>query len=276
MTTALIGTGLLGTAIAEGMLARGEALVIWNRTPEKTVALAARGAKVASTLEAAVNDADRVHLVVSDDAAVDAILAKISPRGVVIDHTTTLPRSTKERAERCKARNIELLSAPCFMTPTTAREAKGMILASGQGYTRVKDALAAMTGDVWYLGERAELAVSYKLCGNAVQVAVAAALADVIAIARGAGIDPNAVAELFSRYDVVRSLPTRAKKMARGDMTPSWNLAMARKDVGLMIETANEPVAILPAIAQRMDEMLAEGHAADDYGAVALPALKSS
>jgi 3-hydroxyisobutyrate dehydrogenase-like beta-hydroxyacid dehydrogenase len=277
MTTALLGTGLLGTAIAEGMLARGEDLVVWNRTPEKALPLAAKGARVATSAAQAANDADRVHLVLSDDAAVDATLAEIAPCGVVIDHTTTLPRATKERAERCKARGIAFLSAPCFMTPTTARESKGMILASGAGWDQVKEALARMTGDVWYLGERAELAVSYKLCGNAVQVAVAGALADVIAIARGAGVDPGEVAELFTRYDVVRSLPTRAKKMARGDVTPSWNLAMARKDVRLMLETAKTgaPLAVLPGVAARMDAALADGHAADDYGAIALAVLRA-
>jgi len=271
---ALLGTGLLGTAIAEGMLARGESLVVWNRTPEKTAALAAKGARVARTPKEAAARAERVHLVLADDAAVDAVLEHVDA-GFVVDHSTTLPQTTKERSERLKNRQITFLSAPCFMTPSTARDAKGMILASGAGYERAKDALAKMTGDVWYLGERAELAVCYKLFGNCVQVAVCGALADVFAIARGAGIDPNDAAEIFSRYDVVRSLPSRAKKMARKDIAPSWNLAMARKDVALMIETAkkNIPLAVLESIAARMDEALADGHGADDYGAIALKAL---
>jgi 3-hydroxyisobutyrate dehydrogenase-like beta-hydroxyacid dehydrogenase len=234
------------------------------------------GREVARDL-AELEDAERVHLVLSDDAAVDEVLAKFDPRGVVIDHSTTLPLLTRDRAARLARKNIAFVSAPCFMTPTTAREAKGMILASGPGYERVRDALSKMTGDVWYLGERAELAVTYKLCGNAVQVAVAGALADAIAIARGAGVDPNDVAELFTRYDVVRSLPSRAKKMARGDITPSWTLAMARKDVALMMQTVKNdaPLAVLPGVAKRMDEALSEGHAADDYGSIALAPLRA-
>jgi 3-hydroxyisobutyrate dehydrogenase-like beta-hydroxyacid dehydrogenase len=208
------------------------------------------------------------------------VLADIAPGAdaIVIDHSTTLPRRTKERAERCATRSVAFLSAPVFMTPTTAREAKGMMLVAGPEaiYERARAALQKMTGDVWYLGDRTDLAVSYKLFGNCVQVAVCGALADVFAIARGAGIEPEQAAEIFSRYDVVRSLPTRAKKMARADVTPSWTLDMARKDVGLLLETAGTtglPLSILRGVASRMDAAIADGHGADDYGAIALRAV---
>lgn len=279
---ALLGTGLLGTAIAEAMLARNEPLVVWNRTRSKLAPLEARGARAAASPEDAVRGAARVHLVLSDDDAVDAVLGSIAgalaPSAVIVDHTTTAPSRTKERGARLAAGGFAFLSAPCFMTPTTAREAKGMVLVSGDpaAYARVKDALARMTGEVWFLGERPELAVATKLFGNCVQVAVCGALADVFAIARGAGVDPEAAAEIFSRYDVVRSLPSRAKKMARADTTPSWTLAMARKDVGLMLEAAAAsglPLAVLPGVAARMDAELAAGHGALDYGAIALPAV---
>lgn len=279
----LLGTGLLGTAIAEAMLGRGEPLVVWNRTATKTAGLEARGARVAPSAAAAVHGASRVHLVLSDDDAVDAVLGEIEGAldtgAVIVDHSTTAPARTKLRGARLAARDVAFLSAPCFMTPQTARESKGMLLVSGDpaAYARVGAALARMTGEVWFLGERTELAVATKLFGNCVQVAVCAALADVFAIARGVGIDPGAAAEIFSRYDVVRSLPSRAKKMARADTTPSWTLAMARKDVALMLEAAAPsglPLAVLPAIANAMDASIAAGHGALDYGALALGAAK--
>lgn len=283
MTTALLGTGILGTAIGEAMLARGEPLVVWNRTPGKTAALAAKGARVARAAHEAAATAERIHMVLSDDDAVDAVLADVVPAhdAIVIDHSTTLPRRTKERAERCASRGIAFLGAPVFMTPTTAREAKGMMLVAGPQaiFEKAQAALAKMTGDVWYLGERTDLAVSYKLFGNCVQVAVCGALADVFAIARGAGVEMDQAAEIFSRYDVVRSLPTRAKKMARADLTPSWTLEMARKDVGLMLETAATtglPLSILRGVASRMDQAIADGHGADDYGAIALKAVQGA
>lgn len=280
---ALLGTGLLGTAIAEAMLGRGEPLVVWNRTAAKAAPLAARGALALDDAAAAARGAARVHLVLEGDDASDAVLATIrgalAPDAVVIDHSTTSPARTKERGARLAAEGVAFLSAPCFMTPTTAREAKGMVLVSGDpsAWARAEAALRRMTGEVWWLGERAELAVATKLFGNCVQVAVCGALADVFAIARGVGVDPEQAAEIFSRYDVVRSLPSRAKKMARADTTPSWTLSMARKDVALMLEAAAHsglPLAVLPGVAARMDAAIAEGRGPLDYGAIALDAVR--
>jgi 3-hydroxyisobutyrate dehydrogenase-like beta-hydroxyacid dehydrogenase len=279
---ALLGTGLLGTAMAEALLARGADLAVWNRSPGKAAPLGERGARVAESAAEAVRGAARVHLVLSDDDAVDAVLDRIAkalaPAAIVVDHSTTLPARTRARATRLAEAGVAFLHAPVFMTPTTAREAKGMILASGprEVFDRAKGALEAMTGEVWWVGERADLAVCEKLFGNAIQVAVCAALADVLAMARAAGVDPELAAEIFSRYDVVRSLPSRSKKMARGDFTPSWTLAMARKDVRLMLETAGEaiPLAVLPAAAQAMDRALARGDGDLDYGVLCREAVR--
>ena len=61
--------------------------------------------------------------------------------------------------------------------------------------------------------------------------------------------------------------------MASGDFTPNFELAMARKDVRLMLETARaEPLATLPAIAERMDVLIAEGHGADDLAVIGIGA----
>jgi 3-hydroxyisobutyrate dehydrogenase len=55
----------------------------------------------------------------------------------------------------------------------------------------------------------------------------------------------------------------------RGDFSPSFELAMARKDVRLMLEAADGfPLVVLPAIARRMDEAIADGHGAKDLAAV--------
>ena len=58
--------------------------------------------------------------------------------------------------------------------------------------------------------------------------------------------------------------------MARGDFSASFELTMARKDLRLMLEAAGgQPMAVLPAIAKRMDEAIAKGHGKDDLGAIA-------
>ena len=59
---AFIGTGLLGSAMVEGMLKRGDSVTVWNRTESKARALEAAGAKVAASPGVAVAGAERVHM----------------------------------------------------------------------------------------------------------------------------------------------------------------------------------------------------------------------
>ncbi len=63
--------------------------------------------------------------------------------------------------------------------------------------------------------------------------------------------------------------------MARGNFAASFELAMARKDVGLMLETAGDrPMAALPALAARMDQLIAGGHGAKDASVMAIDAVR--
>jgi 3-hydroxyisobutyrate dehydrogenase-like beta-hydroxyacid dehydrogenase len=128
-----------------------------------------------------------------------------------------------------------------------------------------KDELSRMAERLEYFGERPDLAAVWKLCGNAFFIGITALVADVFAIARGADApvaDAMKIMELFNGSAVVAA---RGKTMLAGDLTPNFELAMARKDVRLMIETADSvPLAALPGIAARMDALIAEGHGDED------------
>ena len=68
-------------------------------------------------------------------------------------------------------------------------------------------------------------------------------------------------------------IPARLKKITEANFNePSWELNMARKDAGLMMDAANEAattLAIIPAIAKVMDQWIAKGHGNDDWSVIA-------
>jgi 3-hydroxyisobutyrate dehydrogenase len=150
-----------------------------------------------------------------------------------------------------------------FMSPQMATDGVGLILASGpaQEFDAVRAELEPMTGEVWYLGERPDLAAAYKLSGNCMLFAISGGLADIIAMARANDIDPMEVLSLFTKFQAGNIIAARGPRMARGEVTPaSFAVAMARKDVGLMIAAAKEqPMVTMPCIAKRMDEIVAAG-----------------
>jgi 3-hydroxyisobutyrate dehydrogenase len=276
---AFLGVGLIGAGLAEAAARRGDTVSVWNRTAAKAHALEPHGVRVAPTAAQAVAGAERVHVALSDDPAVDTTLAACQDAlggALVIDHTTTAPAATAARASRLAERGIQFLHAPVFMSPQMCREARGIMLASGPEatYEHVKRALLAMTGKVEYLGERPDLAASYKLFGNAMIVSMVAGLADVFTMAKSLGIDAADALSLFSTFQPTGVLTFRGANMAGGNYQPSFELTMARKDVRLMLEAAGEgPLAALPAIAERMDALIRRGHGGDDLGVLAVDAV---
>jgi 3-hydroxyisobutyrate dehydrogenase-like beta-hydroxyacid dehydrogenase len=278
---AYLGTGLLGAAFVEAALGRGDQVTVWNRTVAKARVLEPLGARVAPTPADAVRGADRVHLVLHDDAVVDEVIAQLraglAPGTIIVDHTTNQPALTAARAVRLTAEGVSYLHCPVFIGPAAARRSKGVILASGPRalFDRVEEALAPQASRVDYLGERADLAAVYKLAGNAFVIGLTALLADVFQIAGGAGVSPSDAMRLFDFFDPMLVIGGRGKLLAAGDFTPGFELTMARKDVRLMLETAGGATPLLlPAIAARMDALIAVGHGSDDFGVIGRDAVR--
>lgn len=283
---AILGTGLIGAGMVESACRRGEKVRAWNRTAAKAKALETHGAVACATPAEAVSGGaggagvERVHLSLSDDAAIDAVLAAcldaIPAGALVIDHTTASPAGTKRRAAELAARGVAFLHAPVFMAPKNARESTGLMLCAGPEaiYERAREALAGMTGKVWYVGAREDLAAAYKLFGNAMIVSQTAALSDVYGIAKNLGIEAPSAHGLFTHFNAAGVIQYRGGAMARGDYAASFELTMARKDVRLMLEAAGDaPLTVLPAVAARMDELLARGLGAADLGVLAIDAV---
>ena len=268
---AILGTGLLGGAFAEAAAKRGDTVAAWNRTAEKVTALAQFGVKAAASPADAVKGAVRVHLVLKDDAVVNEVIAALraglSSEAIIIDHTTTQPALTAERAARLHAEGIKYLHCPVFMGPPAARTAQGSMMVAGpQGlFESVKDELAKTTGRLEYFGERSDLAAVNKLMGNAMIIGLFAVMADVLTLAQAGEVEAESAINLLSLFDMNAMTASRGMNMAKGKFNLSFELVMARKDVRLMLETAgNRPLAALPAIAARMDQLIAAGHGAAD------------
>jgi 3-hydroxyisobutyrate dehydrogenase len=273
---AFLGTGLLGSGMVEAMLARGDRVTVWNRTASKAKALERFGAIAAATPEEAVAAGDHVHMALPDDSVVDEMMARCAPRlrpnAAVLDHSTTSPRGTGVRVPRMAAQGIRFLHCPVFMSPQMCRDSKGTMLVSGPEpvFTGVAAELRKMAGDVWYLGERPDLAAAYKIFGNSMLFVVTAGIADVFAMAKNLDIAPADTLAIFSKFNAASVIPSRGEKMARADFSATFELTMARKDLRLMIDAAgDQPLTVLKCIAQRMDQAIAQGHGQDDLGAIA-------
>lgn len=276
MSVAFYGAGMLGSAMIRAMLARGEQVRVWNRTPQRALELQAYGATPFSDpLEAAIG-VERVHLCLRDDPAVDAVLdavlegiGKSSP---IVDHTTVLPQRVEERWQRLTEAGYTFAHAPVFMGPPMALQSTGVMMTSGDRtvFQRVREPLARMCGDLRYVGERPHDAAVFKLMGNAMILSVVGGLNDIMRIAQEQGLTREAAYALFDFYDPCGQIRGRGKRMAAEDYEPYWTLDMAHKDAALMQAAAHhERLPVVDAMEALLRDVSDRGLGELDLAAVA-------
>ncbi len=274
-TFAILGTGLLGSGMTENLLTKGHSVRVWNRSADKLAPLVTKGAIASANPQEAIQGAERIHLVLAEDPSVEAVLSQLQiPKGIpVLDHSTSSPQKVAERTARLRSQGIAYFHAPVFMGPQNCREGTGIMLIAGPQAEAeaLRSGLTEMTGKLWWVGERPELAAIHKLHGNALIIGINGVLGDVMTMGETHGLSVEETLSLLDHFNPGQMLKVMGPRIAaRGTAPTSFALEMARKDVRLMLETG-APLQILPAIAAAMDRSLAAGNAGKDYSVYAWP-----
>jgi 3-hydroxyisobutyrate dehydrogenase len=274
-----LGTGLLGSNFVKAMLQKKLEVNVWNRTASKAAALEQFGAKAYTSIAEAVKGAERIHLALSDDAAVDAALdqakAHLAAGAIIVDHTTTSTAGAARRTADWKKLGFTYLHAPVFMGPQNALDGTGFMLVSGDQdlIKTLEPALAAMTGKLLNLGTESNRAAGIKLLGNSFLMFITAGLSDTLALAQAMNIPAGDLVALFDQWNPGVMVPARLKKILSKDFeNASWELKMARKDAGLMLNEATlakKHLSTLPAIATEMDVWVNKGFGQSDWTVIA-------
>ncbi|MCI3928939.1 NAD(P)-dependent oxidoreductase [Streptomyces sp. AN091965] len=161
----VIGLGNMGAALAAALLERGHETTVWNRTPAKAEALAARGARVAATPTEAVAASGLVIACVLDydalHAVVDPAAATLAGR-TLVNLTTGSPEQAREFAAWAAERGVDYLDGAVMTTPPGVGSPEMMFLYSGPrtAFDAHRPALEAL-GDPLFLGEDAGFAPLY-------------------------------------------------------------------------------------------------------------------
>lgn len=278
-----LGTGLLGSGFVRAGLKRGQEVNVWNRTLDKAAILGKEGAKVFPAIADAVKGAKYVHLVLSDDDAVENVIKQILPEldkdAEIIDHTTTSVAGAASRMKNLGGIGVSFQHAPVFMAPLNALESTGVMLMSGEKdrYERLSAHLSAMTGKLLYLGAEPGRAAAMKLAGNLMLMAITTGLADAAAFLKAVDVPRSELENLFEHFNPGMSVPPRAKRMLSGKYeNPSWELKMARKDARLILteaEAHGARLSVVPTYAAIMDRWIEKGFSEHDWTVIGKESL---
>jgi 3-hydroxyisobutyrate dehydrogenase len=278
-SVAVLGTGIMGAAMARNLAAAGLDVRVWNRTAAKAAPLAEAGARVAGTPAEAVDGADVVLTILYDGAAALDAMRQAAPAlrpGAVWAQSTTagleaLPGLAAFAAEH----GLVFVDAPVLGTRQPAEAGKLVVLAAGPAEAR--DPLAPVFGaigarTIWTSEDAASgTASKLKLVANSWVLTLTQGTAEALALAKGLDVDPKDFLDLVAGGPLDSGyLKAKSAAILSGDFEPSFTVATAEKDARLIAaagESAGVRLDVIAAGAERFRRAAEQGHGDEDMAA---------
>lgn len=283
-----IGLGVMGSGMAHCLLAKGFRLQVFARDAGKTRPFVAVGATAAASAADLGRDCKLVFLCLTDAQAVEAVLfgsdglaQGLAAGTYVVDTSTIAASSTRAIAQRLAQQSVSFLDAPVSGGQQGAQTGTLGCMVGGpaDAVAACCEPMLAFCKTITHTGATGA-GQAVKACN---QVAVAGALAgvaDALALARSQGLDLNLVREVLLG-GTARSfaLEKHGQRIIDGDFKPGFRARLMLKDLRIALQTAADAGAVLPGTAQMeqlLDRMCEDGHAEEDWCAVALEVQKLS
>ena len=241
----MLGTGTMGAPMARNLARAGHEVRAWNRTPERARALSEDGVQVTDGPERAVRGAEIALTMLSDTDSVLATMqrglgAGAAP-GVVWAQMSTLGLTGIERCAALAAdKGVALVDAPVLGTKAPAEAGELIVLAAGpaDAVERCAPVFAAVGKQTVRLAG-ADGATRLKLVLNHWILGLVENVAETIGLAEGLGVDPRQwLATIAGGPLDVAYAQLKGKAILDRALEPSFRLALARKDAGLVLDAA--------------------------------------
>jgi 3-hydroxyisobutyrate dehydrogenase len=276
-TIALLGTGIMGSAMGRRLAGAGFEVRAWNRTRSRAEPLAGAGATVAGSPAEAAEGATVLLTMLSDGAAVETAatpaLPALAPDAVWLQMSTVAIGDTARLGALAASAGVAFVDAPVLGTRQPAEDGKLTVFASGpeelaERCAPVFGPLAAKT--VW-LGP-AGAGTRHKLVVNTWLHALMGSLAETIAFARSVGVDPERFLDIIDGAPMGAPYAQVKGRMMIGSEYPaSFSADLGAKDVRIALDAAKAAgleLPILAAAGAAYEEAARLGHGGDDIASI--------
>lgn len=259
-----IGLGNIGAPMARRIVAGGFATTVYDVRAEACAALAAAGARVATSIAAVAAAADVIGVCVRDDADVAAVLlgpgglvAAAAPGTALAIHSTITPHTVRACGAAAAGRGVSLLDAP--ITGGSAGAENGtltyMVGGDAAALERCRPVFATAAARIVHTGALGSGAAT-KLCNNlmlymellaareaaALARSVGVEVATLLEVSRSGGIVTDAMASVIAFGDRLAAAPDDPALLARA----RHFAALAEKDLSVALACADEEGIALP------------------------------
>ena len=248
MNVGIIGTGLMGSAIAHRLIERGFKVFLYNRTKGRSDSLVKKGAIRMGYPSDLGRKCNFVIISVTDGQAVkemlfgdNGLVNSNNKRLIVVDTSTILPDDSIYCASLMKKKGYAILQAPIMGGPDATRKGDVITIVSGNKkiVEKSRRILTSYSKKLFNLGNKDGAANFIKLGLNLNIALIAISLAESIVFVKKSKIDPAKFLEILnSTYFKTGLSEIKGPKMIKNNFEPKFFLKNMLKDVQLLNESA--------------------------------------
>src|SRR5436189_2199455 len=267
----VIGLGIIGRGVTENLRRKGFPVFVWNRSPRFVPNFVGSVGELAGRC-------NYCQIFVSDDEAllntVKQLSKKLSPRHLVLAHSTVAPDSMRSAAEIVERRGARFVEAS-FTGSKPAAEKGELVYSVGGTDTALREArpvLETSSKEIIYIGAVGH-ASAIKIATNMITAATVQAAAEALALVQAFGAPLEKFVEAMrANASYSGTLTMKLPKILEGDFEPQFSVKHMLKDMQLASQIALSHHLDLGVTAAARDKLLEQmqwGHGDDDYSAVA-------
>lgn len=253
-----IGTGVMGSPMAEHLIKAGFSLNVYTRTKERAQGLMALGATWCETPKDCAQDCDVVISIVGYPEDVREVwldrhhgaFLGMKQGAVGLDMTTSTPDLAVELYNTAKSRGFCMADCPVTGGDIGARNASLTLLFGGdyELFAELKDVFAALGKKAVYFGG-AGMGQMAKACNQVAIASTMFSVCEAIVFARNMGLDPMLAIETLNGGAAASfSLQSYGPRILKKDFAPGFKIAHFIKDMEIALKVCHDRGISLPGL----------------------------
>ena len=272
-----LGLGIMGGPMARNLLKAGHEVALWSHTASKAEEMAKEGKGTACATPADVaRQSECVFLCVGDTEMMEeAILGKdgiihgAKAGSVVVDASTVAPSASRKVQEALTKSGIHFLDAPCTGSKPGAEGGTLTFMIGGDQaiFEKIKPYLEPMGKQLYYCGG-AGMGLHAKLTQNLILSNLLQAFNEGLVLSTKAGVDPELMLDILNNSAAKSGLISfKAPYVFRRDFSTNFSVKWMHKDIGLMLQSAEElgvPLPLTSLTQQMFRANIAKGNGDQD------------
>ncbi len=266
MKIGVIGTGRMGSAIAQRLMSVGHEVGVWNRNSARTKALVEAGAKLFATPAELVEGCEASIVMLLNDAATEAIYH--APSGIlkarlagklVIDMSTIRPETMQANGSAVLHQGAAFVECPVGGSTAPAKEGKllGLVGGSKADVARAMPLLEQLCRRIEHVGELGAGSM-LKLAVNLPLLVYWQALGEALTICRPLNLPADRLIDILTDTSGAPTAmkgrgPVIAKVLGGAPLGPTaFGLSAAKKDLACAVQFGASLHAQLPVTASAL------------------------